>query len=203
LLPYRAGVGSIDAYLDRLDGILLSGGDDIDPSIYGETWHERAVRIDPARQGFELALLAAVERRGVPALGVCLGFQMMNVYRGGSLHQFLPDVPRPDAIEHRKVDGVMPRHDVTIEPGSLLHETIGRTQCLANTAHKQAVNRMGRGLKITARAADGVIEGFEDPTLPLFLGVQWHPERLHDEPEHLALFQLLVKRAAEYASRRR
>ena len=133
----------------------------------------------------------------MPAMGICLGSQLMNLYRGGSLEQFLPEVERQPPLEHRKVDGVMQRHGVHLEPESWVARTIGKTELNANSSHKQAIKQVGRGLRIIGTAPDGVIEGIEDPTFPLFLGVQWHPERLHDEADHLALFKLLVEKAAE------
>jgi len=185
----------IPTIVDHLDGILFTGGDDLDPALYGQTRHEKAVPIDPVRQQFELALLAEVERRRLPTLGICLGCQLMNVYRGGTLHQFLPDVPRPQPIEHRRLDRKLPRHEVRLEADSAIARAIGRSTVLANTYHKQAPARPGRGLRITGRSPDGIIEAMEDPTLPMFVAVQWHPERLHDEPDHLALFQMLVREA--------
>lgn len=194
-LPFKSDLSLIPDLLDRLDGVLFSGGDDLDPTLYGETRHPNAEPIDPDRQQFELALMAEVERRRIPALGVCLGSQLMNVYRGGSLNQFLPDHPRDAALEHRELGDRSRRHAVRIEPGSMLHEAIGKDEILANTRHKQSIARLGRGLRITATSPDGIIEGIEDPSLPLFLAVQWHPENLSEEPEHLAPFKLLVERA--------
>lgn len=197
LLAYKTDLSLIPQLVDTLDGMLFSGGNDLDPSLYGEAYHAGAVPIDRERQRFELALMAEVERRRMPAMGICLGSQLMNVYRGGSLLQFLPDMPREPAIEHRKINGVVPRHGVSINPESLVARFIGKTQIDANSSHKQAVKQLGRGLRIIGKSPDGVIEGVEDPSLPLFLGVQWHPERLHDEPDHLALFRLLMQKATQ------
>jgi putative glutamine amidotransferase len=196
LLPYHTDAALVGHYADLLDGLLLSGGDDMDPALYGQSPHPKAVPCDPARTRFELALLAEIERRRMPALGICLGCQVMNVHRGGSLIQFLPDHDRIGAIEHRKRDA-SPRHLVRIAPGNALNRAIGRSDLSVNTSHKQAVAAPGRGLRIIATAPDGVIEALEDPDLPLFLAVQWHPERLIDEPEHLAPFRLLVERAGD------
>jgi putative glutamine amidotransferase len=196
LLPFRTDLSLIPQILDRLDGVLFSGGNDLDPALYGQNWHPRAEHVDPNRQAFELALLAEVERRRTPALGVCLGSQVMNVYRGGSLHQFLPDVDRSSPLEHRKVGGVLLRHPVSVAENSQLGRAIGKPEISVNTYHKQAVDRLGKGLRVIATAPDGVIEGFEDPSFPLFAAVQWHPERLYEEPEHLAPFKLLVDVAA-------
>jgi putative glutamine amidotransferase len=194
-LPYQTDHGLIAQMVEHLDGILFTGGDDIDPALFGEERHPNAIPIDPDRTRFEMALLAEAQRRRTPSLCICLGIQMLNVHRGGSLHQFLPDVPRPNAIEHRRLGDVIPRHPIRIEPDSLLHQAVGKGEVLANSYHKQAIGRLGRGLRVVATAPDGVIEGVEDPTYPLLLGVQWHPERLYDEPDHLALFSLLARAA--------
>ena len=194
LLPYKTDVALVGEYADLVDGMLFSGGADLDPALYEESWHPQAGPIDPDRQKFELALLAEIERRKTPALGVCLGSQLMNVYRGGSLNQFLPDLGL--GIEHRKTPSLS-RHPVRLEQASQVGRAIGKSEILVNTYHKQSVKRLGRDLRVTATAPDGIIEGFEDPNLPLFAAVQWHPERLTDEPEHLAPFRLLVERASK------
>ena len=200
-IPFCDETDSIPRLLDLFDGILFIGGDDLDPSLYGESWHEKAIRIHPRRQGFELALVAEVERRRMPALGICLGCQLLNVHRGGSLHQFIPDLNLTPAIEHRKADRPSPRHSVSIDPKTQLGLAIGQTEMETNSYHMQAIRRLGRNLRLVASAPDGVIEGFEDPDLPLFAAVQWHPERLHDRSEQLALFRLLVEKSAAARSR--
>lgn len=197
MLPYRMHVALLPDLIAKLDGLLLTGGDDLNPAAYGDAWHEKAERIDPARQSFEQALLAEAERRAIPTMGICLGCQAMNVYRGGSLHQFLPDLNLEGALEHRREDNWGKRHDVKIESGSLLSQTIGNGVTATNTSHKQAVKTPGRGLRIVAFAPDGVAEAIEDPSGPLFLGVQWHPERQADEPDAAKLFALLVERSRE------
>jgi putative glutamine amidotransferase len=197
-IPYRTSHSLIPQILDHLDGICFIGGDDMDPALYGETWHPNAIHMDPARQNFELALIAEVERRRIPTLGICFGSQLMNVHRGGSLHQFLPDFQRDNPIEHRKLDRDQPLHPVRVSPDSLLGQTIGQRDIIANTYHKQAMNKIGRGLRVVATAPDGVVEALEDPAFPLFAAVQWHPERLNDKPEHLVLFKLLVEKSSQH-----
>src|SRR5688500_17593798 len=198
-LPWRspdmADRSLIPEIVTRLDGIVVSGGDDLDPSLYGQTPHPKAEPIDPDRQQFELALIAEVERRQMPALGICLGCQLMNVHRGGSLIQFLPDDERGGALEHRKLNDDTRRHAVRLEPGTKLAAAIGHDEITVNTRHKQAIARTGNGLRIIARAPDGVVEGIEDPNHPFFMAVQWHPENLSSRPEHLAPFRLLVDSA--------
>ena len=198
LLPYRTDVSLVPQYADLIDGMLFSGGHDLDPAAWGETYHPKTNAVDPLRERFERALMAEVERRGTPTLGICLGSQLMNVHRGGSMIQFLPEHERPGAIEHRKGDcEPWNCHPVSIEPESTLARVLGkRDMVVCNTSHKQAMNKIGRGLRVIAKAPDGIVEGVEDPAMPLWLGVQWHPERLHDQPEHFALFKLLVETAA-------
>lgn len=183
-IPYRTHPALIPQYVDLVDGVLFTGGNDLDPAAYGEAYHPKAVPIDPDRQHFELALLAEVERRRTPVLGVCLGSQVMNVHRGGSLVQFLPDQARDGALEHRKLGDDGRRHAVRIEPGTVLSEAIGKPQIVANTRHKQAVATLGRGLRANAYAPDGVIEGIEDPRRRFCIGVQWHPEYGISEADH-------------------
>ncbi len=197
LLAYKTDLSLIPQIVDLLDGILFSGGNDLDPALYRERFHPKAIPIDPIRQRFELALMAEVECRRTPALGICLGSQLMNVYRGGSLHQFLPEVAREPMLEHRKVGEVVPRHEVKLDRSSIVAKTLGKSALDANSYHKQSIKKVGRGLRIIGTSPDGVVEGVEDPTFPLFLGVQWHPERLLDEEDHLAVFRLLVEKAAK------
>lgn len=197
ILPYREDRSLVGAMLDGFDGVLLTGGDDPDPSAWGEAWHDQAVPCDPLREQWERALLAEIEHRRLPTLGICFGCQIMNLHRGGSLHQFLPDMPREGGLEHRRLDlDWARRHDVDLHPESVLARRIGQTRICVNTSHREAVARVGRGLRAFAIAPDGVIEGVEDPDLPLFVGVQWHAERLAgDEPAHRALFDLLIEQA--------
>jgi putative glutamine amidotransferase len=197
-LAYLLDHALIPEVLDRLEGIVFTGGQDIDPVRYGEARHPQAVPLHADRERFEFALLKEVESRRMPTLGICLGSQVMNVYRGGSLFQFLPDLPREGALEHRRLELASRRHPIQLNPETELARRIGKTQLSANTSHKQAMKTVGRGLRVIATAPDGVIEGVEDPSLPLFLALQWHPERLHEEPEHLAPFQMLVERAGAW-----
>lgn len=199
-LAAREDLSQIPSLLDQLDGLLLAGGDDLDPALYQEMWHPQAVPLDPVRQRFEMALITAAEQRRLPILGICLGSQVMNVHRGGNLTQFLPDLPRPCPLEHRKVNGVVPRHGVKLAADSVLARALGTCELSVNSYHKQAVRRPGRGLRAVGYSPDGIIEAIEDPAArSLFLGVQWHPERLSDEAKHLAVIQLLVRRSGKAA----
>lgn len=194
LLPYRADLSLVPQYLDLCDGIILAGGNDIDPAVYGMgPAHPKAKPLDTRRFQFEMALLTEIEKRKKPVLGICLGSQMMNVHRGGTLHQYLPDVPRGNPQRHWKLeDGQFSRHDVRVVEGSKLAAIVGTSDLTANSSHQQAIAKLGKGLRVSAQADDGVIEAIEDPAYRLWLGVQWHPEKLHEETDHLKLFQHLV-----------
>ena len=208
ILPYAAATdpaGEPDPrrasqMLDLVDGLLMTGGRDPDPAAWGEPWHPGCVPIDPAREASERLLLAEAVRRRTPVLGICFGMQLMNVARpGGSLIQFLPDHSRDEPIEHRKLaeSDWQRRHPMRLDPDSALARRAGVTEVSVNTNHRQAVGKVGKGLTPFAVAPDGVVEGVEDSTLPLYVGVQWHPERLTDDPAHAALFDLLIDAARQ------
>lgn len=161
LAVYLPGGTDPAAAMDRVDGLVLSGGADVDPVRYGVT--STTPDTEPDRDGFELALLDAALARGLPVLAICRGLQLVNVSRGGTLHAHLADHP------------VGPHHDVLLDPGSTLAELHGPATTVISL-HHQGVDRLGRDLVITARAPDGVVEGIELPGARL-LGVQWHPEQ--------------------------
>src|SRR6476646_4144299 len=159
LIPYRSDLSLIPQFVDLIDGMLFSGGDDLDPNSWGETYYPGTSPIDPLREKFEMALMAEVEKRRTPTLGICLGSQLMNVYRGGSMHQFLPELARPNAIEHRKTGGdaardgagTFNRHEILLERDSSAAQAIGKTEISANTSHKQAIARVGKGLRVIGK----------------------------------------------------
>jgi putative glutamine amidotransferase len=160
-------------------GLLLTGGEDVDPSLYGETLHPSVSGTNPLRDATELALLAAAREQRRPVLAICRGIQLLNVALGGTLVQDLPS-QRPSAIRHDQPNDRDARtHDVAIVPGTRLAAATGATEMAVNSYHHQAVNRLASGLRVTATAPDGVIEGveLEDPDWWL-IAVQWHPEDL-------------------------
>src|SRR5688500_16470650 len=138
LLPYRTDHSLVPQYVDLIDGMLFSGGHDLDPAAWGEPYHPKTNAEDPLRERFERALEAQGERPRTPTLGICLGSQLMNVHRGGSMIQFLPEHERPGAIEHRKGDcEPWNCHPVSIEPESTLARVLGkREMVVCNTSHK-------------------------------------------------------------------
>jgi len=163
--------------LERLDGLVLSGGVDVDPALYGDAPHPRLRRVDRRRDDFELALVVEALRRELPILAICRGHQVLNVAMGGTLVQDIPS-EFEGGIDHDAPGRRWRRvHRVDIVPGSRLHEVLGRVTVSVNSFHHQAVGRLGRGLVVSARSErDGLIEGIEFPELPFVIGVQWHPE---------------------------
>jgi putative glutamine amidotransferase len=187
----------VPALLSRLDGICLSGGPDVHPGTYAARAHVELGPTEPELDAFELELARCADAAGLPVLGICRGCQVLNVARGGTLHQHLPDVT-DRRIDHRQSEpGRVTTHTVTVAPHSRLAALTGGGELEVNSLHHQAADRIGSGLRPVAWSPDGVIEAIEDPGAPLYLGVQWHAEGLVDRPEHAALFRALVDAARE------
>lgn len=182
-----------DQYLDLVDGIVLAGGNDIDPRQYGQP-DTHAVGIDPVRDTFELALLAGARARDIPVLGICRGMELINVAYGGTLKS---GVHHPSAHDlHLPELGTGRVHQVDLEPDSRARALFDRARVEAVCVHHQAPDRIGQGLRVTGRAADGEVEILEDPD-QWVLGVIWHPEQALDrDPQHLTVYQALVQEAA-------
>lgn len=188
LLPPLPGL--IEQLLPRLDGLLLAGGPDVDPHRYGEQPGPQTQPPSVERDDAETRLLAGAVDAGLPVLGICRGLQVLNVARGGTLVQHLPDVLTTD--EHAPAPGVFGSHPVAVSAGSRLADLLGRTEVDGVPSyHHQGIARLGRGLVATAWASDGTVEAVEDPQLPFCVAVQWHPEA-GDDPK---LFQGLVRAA--------
>jgi putative glutamine amidotransferase len=193
------GENAIAPLVDRLAGVCLSGGPDLDPAAYGAEPDPHLGPVEPSLDAFEVAVARRADALGIPVLGICRGCQALNVARGGTLHQHLPDLT-DGSIHHRQTaSGRETTHTVTVEEGTRLADIVGAGKLGVNSFHHQAAERLGRGLRVTARAPDGVIEGIEDPGASLYLGVQWHAETLVDRPRHAALFESLVAAAAAAA----
>jgi putative glutamine amidotransferase len=186
----------IEETLEALDGLLFSGGADLDPDTYGADAHPETVGLRPERDRAELALLEAALARDMPVLAVCRGFQVLNVARGGDLVQHLPEVVGDE--RHREVKGVFSEHPVQIEGGSKLGAVLG-DHVPVKSHHHQGVGRVGAGLREVAWADDGTVEGLEDPDRRFALGVLWHPEAGDDTK----LFDALVAEARAYRKERR
>jgi putative glutamine amidotransferase len=185
----------VDETLDALDGIVFSGGADVDPSLYGADPHPETDTPQAHRDLGELALLRAALERDLPMLAVCRGFQLLNVARGGDLVQHLPEELGHD--EHKRVPGEFAEHPVEVREGTRLASVIGARSDVSSH-HHQGIGRVGDGLVETAWAEDGTVEGVEDPSRRFAVGVQWHPETLEDR----ALFEKLVEEARTYRAER-
>jgi putative glutamine amidotransferase len=200
VLPAHGFADDVDALLDRMDGLVFSGGPDLDPAVYGEPPHPQlGPDVDAVSDRYELAMLAGAAERDLPVLAICRGMQALNVARGGSLHQHLPDLT---ALPHRQEhDAFVPAHRVTATPRSPLHRLTGTLDLRVNTFHHQAAGRIGDGLEVGALAPDGTVESLWDPSARFLLGVQWHPELLTHLPAQAALFTALVAAAASDRAR--
>jgi len=196
LLPHLAEAAG--AYLALLDGLVVTGGAfDVPPELYGEARRPVCGALKPERTAFEKDLLEAALAARLPVLGVCGGMQLLNVVRGGTLHQDLvADAGVPGHEQPPPKD--RPTHEVRITPGTLLAALVGEGPLPANSTHHQAVREPGAGVLVSGRTADGVVEAIELPDLPFALGVQWHPEAvLRHEPRHAALYRGLVQAAQD------
>jgi putative glutamine amidotransferase len=185
----------LEETLDALDGLLLSGGADLDPTSYGAEAHPETNGVRPERDRAELALLEGALARDMPVLAVCRGSQVLNVARGGDLVQHLPELVGHQG--HKQVPGVFADHDVDVLPESKLREVIGE-RAPVKSHHHQGYGRLGEGLREAARAEDGTVEAIEDPSRRFAVGVLWHPE----EGEDAALFAALVEEAKRYREMR-
>ena len=186
---------AVEQTLDALDGLVFSGGADLDPAGYDADPHPETNGIRPERDRAELTLMGAALERDMPILAVCRGMEIMNVLRGGDLVQHLPEVVGDE--KHKHTPGVFADHDVSVADDSRLARILG-DRAPVKSHHHQGVGRVGDGLVETAWAEDGTIEGLEDPERSFALGVLWHPE----EDEDAALFRALVEEAAAYRARR-
>jgi putative glutamine amidotransferase len=184
LLPTVPGV--IEAALSRLDGLILTGGPDVDPDRYGATPLETTAPPRVDRDAAELGLFDAALAAGTPVLGICRGLQLINVARGGTLIQHLPDVV--GSTDHAPAPAVYGRHPISVTPGSLLATSLGRVEAEVPSYHHQAIAELGAGLTVSAVAPDGTVEAVEDQSRPFCLAVQWHPEVGDD----VSLFAALV-----------
>ena len=190
--------------LDNCDGLMLSGGTDVDPEIFGEVPHTALGRVDGPRDPFEITLAREAVRRDLPVLGICRGLQVLNVAMGGTLIQDIPtDVP--GAATHEAGENrVEIAHDVEVVPGSKLAELLSTSRVGVNSFHHQAAKRIGEGLTVSATSPDGIVEGLEMPDRSFVVAVQWHPENFWKvSPVFDGLFSGFVEAARRAALSRR
>ncbi len=200
------GPAAVNPLVERLDGLLLSGGPDLDPAAYEADPHAELGPTEPDLDRFELAAARQADAMGLPILAVCRGMQAINVMRGGTLHQHVPEHIGEDVTHRQQEPSGDPVHTVKVAPGSRLAGLLGEEveEVDVNSFHHQAVDRLGRGLRAVAWAPDGLVEALEAPrrSAPL-LAVQWHAECLADHPHHAALFEDLVASASTRSVRMR
>ncbi|HSO99278.1 MAG TPA: gamma-glutamyl-gamma-aminobutyrate hydrolase family protein [Solirubrobacteraceae bacterium] len=190
---------ALDALLDRVDGVCLSGGPDIHPAAYDAGPHERLGPTWCELDRFELALARGADARQLPILAICRGLQVLNVARGGTLHQHLPDLGDGQVVHRQSEAAEVTTHEVQICAGSRLAAIAGAHRLEVNSFHHQAVDQLGEGLLVTARATDGTVEGLEASDRAFTLAVQWHAESLTGGEPHAALFAALVDSATQLA----
>ncbi len=191
-LPTLLDLSLIPAIVDRVDGLLLTGGDDVDPYAYGEKLIPGQWRIDPARTTMELALIKEARKQNKPLFAICRGCQMLNVALGGTLYQ---DIPRqyPNAIQHHSPN--KPNwyyHEIRIFENTQLWKILKTSHLQVTSSHHQAIKTLASVLQVSSIAEDGMIEAVEDPELDFFLGVQWHPETMADDSSSMAILQAFL-----------
>ena len=186
------GEAHTDVWLDRVDAVVVAGGTDIDPGLYGAERTSAVLSADHERDVSEASLTVAALERDVPTLFVCRGMQMLNVALGGTLHPHIPDLGMGDI--HRDREGYWAYHEVEVVERSRVAEAMGTTSVMTYSGHHQAIDSVADGLTVTASAPDGVIEALEVDDASWAVAVQWHPEMsAHDDPTQQALFDTLVR----------
>jgi putative glutamine amidotransferase len=201
--PRRLEIGrdDPDEVIRSVDAVLLPGGGDVEPSYYGETRHPTFDAAEAGRDELEIALANKARAADMPLLAICRGLQLLNVARGGSLIQDIPDQV-PGALTHvRREPADSIAHDVQVNPDSRLAKLLVQSSeargrpVPVNSRHHQAIKQVGEGLVVTATAADGIVEAVEDPALRFCIAVQWHPENFHRTGEFAALFKAFIEAA--------
>ncbi|MET0734855.1 MAG: gamma-glutamyl-gamma-aminobutyrate hydrolase family protein [Microbacterium sp.] len=196
LPPQPFAQDAAPAVLDGLDGLILTGGLDVQPELYGAERHPLTDPARPERDEWELALFHGAEERGIPVLAICRGLQLVNIARGGTLHQHLPEALGTE--RYRVGGGVFAENTVEVVDGSIVAGMLGAGPLDVHSYHHQGIDRLGEGLVPVAATDDGLVQAFESPAgAPYLVGVQWHPEQ---NAEDKRLFAGLVAEASAYAN---
>lgn len=184
IVPPLSNERAAASVLDSVSGLVLTGGEDVDPARYGEDRHEKVRSVNAARDATEAALIQEAKARRLPILAICRGIQILNVALGGTLIQDIPSTVATGIAHDEEGPRTSRSHEISVEPGSLIARAIGAEQATVNSFHHQAVQRVADGMRVTAKSPDGVIEGIESTDKDWWvMGVQWHPEDLTESPE--------------------
>ena len=196
ILPLTTDQEALERYAQTFDGFLFPGGHDLDPALYGQNPTDQCGTVCPQRDSMERKLFPLTLETGKPMLGICRGIQLFNVMLGGSLYQDIPTECPSDVEHHETPPYDKVAHPVTVEQGTPLYQAVGVTQMGVNSYHHQGIKALGKGLRVAAKAPDGMVEAVYLPVHPFALAVQWHPEfsRLSDENSR-RIFEAFVKAA--------
>lgn len=207
VLPVTEDPELLAAMLERVDAVIMTGGEDIDPlKWFGEEPHPALGEVAPKRDAFDIALIRMAVEKGLPLLGICRGHQLLNVAFGGSLYQDIPSQVKGYFVKHsQRAPGWYGTHSIIIEKGSLLNKQIGLDSVAVNTFHHQAVKDVAPGFKVTARSKDGVVEAIEKTGSTKVFGVQFHPEVFTSNgyDTFIGIFRSLVNEASIYGASRK
>lgn len=194
------GEKQLEALLARLDGLILSGGDDVDPAYYGGANHPKVHNISVERDVMEIALSRLVVNQQFPTLCICRGVQVLNVALGGTLIEHIPDESHPTVPHQSRYEGDQRQtqfHNIQVQRDSQLARIMDATDLHLPSYHHQAIRKVAPSLRMVAVAEDGIVEAVEHPNHPFLLGVQWHPEKSTEVSSQLRLFEALVQKARE------
>ena len=203
ILPYVEGVTELTQLITSIDGLYLVGGNDVDPTYFGEEPHPQLGEVNPTRDAFELQILSQTLAQNKPILAICKGCQMINVVLGGTLYQDIHAQLNQTLVQHQQNSPhSYPTHKIVLEKKSQLHHIIKESSIKVNSRHHQAIHTLGKGLIVTSRTQDGVIESIESTAHDFVIGVQWHPENLlaaNDGPS-TELYTTFIKKCMEIRS---
>jgi putative glutamine amidotransferase len=188
ILPFFETAGKARKYVDRIDGLILTGGDDPNPKRWKEKPHPKMESIVPEKEESDFHLARSALRKDKPILGICYGMQLLNILQGGSLHQHIGDIPGAQKHEGGS------QHNIEMVGSSRTRDLIGRKRKV-NSYHHQSVHRLGKGLHVSGVSPDGIIEGLESAQHRWVIGIQWHPERMTERRDQANLFRALVSEA--------
>jgi putative glutamine amidotransferase len=184
IVPPLSSERAAAAVLDSVSGLVLTGGEDVDPARYGESRHEKVRSVNAARDATEASLIVEAKARGIPVLAICRGIQILNVALGGTLVQDISTQCKTDIAHDEDGPRDSRSHEVVVEPGSLIASAIGAERVTVNSFHHQSVKDIADGMRVTARSPDGIVEGVESTDKDWWvLAVQWHPEEMTNSPE--------------------